>query len=236
MSSCIVGSVTGDHEEEGELHEEGRRETMNALPTESQTRLRSSKAAHAISALRLPNPPSTEKRTIRPATHTHTYTREPHAPQTKKTHNEARARTHTSPLPDHCEKKAIAMMIRMRFLFPGVRTRLNHPTSAATSWSSLIAALISSNSYSTSGSCLSPAAPQERVSTAGRSTIEGRMHVRVAVGVVVREGLERLRLPARPREAEHKQLSHTQSETPKNARGLTVLCSRATAATRGRTR
>ena len=57
-------------------------------------------------------------------------------------------------LPDHCEKNAIATMIRRRRLLPGDRMRLSQPTFAATSLSNLIAARISSNSYSTRGSVL----------------------------------------------------------------------------------
>ena len=56
--------------------------------------------------------------------------------------------------PDHCEKNAMAIMIRRRLLLPGLLIRLNQPTLAATSLSNLIAALISSNSYSTSGTVL----------------------------------------------------------------------------------
>lgn len=53
--------------------------------------------------------------------------------------------------PDHWEKNAMATMILKRLLLPGVLMRLSQPTFAATSRSNLIAALISSNSYSTSG-------------------------------------------------------------------------------------
>lgn len=56
--------------------------------------------------------------------------------------------------PDHWEKNAIAIMIRRRRLLPGVLKKLDHPTFAATSLSNLIAARISSNSYSTRASVL----------------------------------------------------------------------------------
>lgn len=63
-------------------------------------------------------------------------------------------RPHIRLFPDHCEKNAIAIIILSRFLFPGVLIKLNQPTFAATSRSNLMAALISSNSYSTRGSLL----------------------------------------------------------------------------------
>ena len=56
--------------------------------------------------------------------------------------------------PDHCEKNAIATMILSLLLLPGVLIKLDHPTLAAISLSNWIAARISSNSYSTSGSFL----------------------------------------------------------------------------------
>ena len=62
--------------------------------------------------------------------------------------------THMRLFPDHCEKNAMATMIRKRRRLPGVRMRLSQPTFAATSRSNRIAVLISSNSYSTSGSFL----------------------------------------------------------------------------------
>ena len=62
--------------------------------------------------------------------------------------------THMRLFPDHCEKNAIATMILNLLLLPGVLIKLDHPTFAAISLSNWIAALISSNSYSTSGSFL----------------------------------------------------------------------------------
>lgn len=75
--------------------------------------------------------------------------------------------THTKPFPDHCEKNASARMMRMRRRFPGVRSRLVHPTFAATSRSNAIAVLISSNSYSTSGSCLRCRRQRQRPAVGG---------------------------------------------------------------------
>jgi hypothetical protein len=59
-----------------------------------------------------------------------------------------------SPLPDHWEKNAIAMMTRIRRRLPLVLYRPFQPTFEETTRSANNAALISSNSYSTSGSSL----------------------------------------------------------------------------------
>lgn len=66
--------------------------------------------------------------------------------------------TYIKPFPDHCEKNAKAIMILIRFLFPGVLNKVNQPISLAASLSSASAALISSTSNSTSGSCSFPPA------------------------------------------------------------------------------
>lgn len=62
--------------------------------------------------------------------------------------------TYTKPFPDHCEKKAKARIIRMRFLLPLSVIRLIQPMLAATSRSNWMAVVISWNSYSTRGSRL----------------------------------------------------------------------------------
>ncbi len=58
--------------------------------------------------------------------------------------------TYIKLLPDHWEKKAMAIMILNLRRLPGVLTNVNHPTFSA-SLSRAMAVRISSNSYSTSG-------------------------------------------------------------------------------------
>ena len=65
-----------------------------------------------------------------------------------------RSTTYTRSFPDHSEKSASAIMIRILRRFPGVLNKAVQPILDATFLSKSIAALISSNSYCTRGSLL----------------------------------------------------------------------------------
>ena len=65
-----------------------------------------------------------------------------------------RSITYTRPFPDHWEKNASAIMMRILRRFPGVLNKAIQPIFDATFLSKSIAALISWNSYCTRGSLL----------------------------------------------------------------------------------